>query len=316
MKLAAILTSHIMECIAHLPGVATQDWCDRAADAISRVWHPCGVGVMLGSLDPRGFVREVELTGAALSHVPVPSSASPVQAAPGYVRSNERAGSDGLDAVRTGFKSGDWVGWTFGPPSPELMHVASASQLGMLARRGESVVWRRWASIQPQEVLGGVVAIPGAPVGRVILIEVAWHDGPTSDSSRQAAAISAVLPMLASKVVRTFGVEPLSPSGYLTPREEMVLWHLLAGEKVPTIAKALKRSVYTVHDHVKSLHRKLNANNRGQLVARALGHLGPITPSNEPDDSLAEPTGESEGPETASIEAEPQGATKRNSRAK
>jgi hypothetical protein len=41
--------------------------------------------------------------------------------------------------------------------------------------------------------------------------------------------------------------------------------------------------VYTVHDHVKSLHKKLNANNRGQLVARALGHLGPLSPSAEPD---------------------------------
>jgi hypothetical protein len=27
-----------------------------------------------------------------------------------------------------------------------------------------------------------------------------------------------------------------------------------------------------VHDHVKSLHRKLDASSRGELVARALGH--------------------------------------------
>ena len=39
------------------------------------------------------------------------------------------------------------------------------------------------------------------------------------------------------------------------------------------IADALERSPHTVHDHVKSLHRKLNASSRGELIARTLGHV-------------------------------------------
>ena len=49
---------------------------------------------------------------------------------------------------------------------------------------------------------------------------------------------------------------------------------LVLGLSVRQIAEELGRSTHTVHDHVKSLHKKLNANSRGELVARALGHLG------------------------------------------
>ena len=51
--------------------------------------------------------------------------------------------------------------------------------------------------------------------------------------------------------------------------------HLALGKSVKQIASDLARSPHTVHDHVKSLHRKLNASSRGELIARALGHLAP-----------------------------------------
>ena len=290
MKQVAIMTSHVMEGVSHLPGVATQDWCDRAADSIARIWHPSAVGVMIGSLDARGFITAIELTGAAPSRGSQPHFGPRSAETEAYITPLDDAASKTLNQVRHGYAVGDWIGWTFGPPTSDLLHVASAQQLGMLQRRGESVVCRRWSSFAPNEVLAGVVAIPGAPVGRVVIVEVAWRDGPTQDSARQQAVLAAVLPLLASKICRTFGVEPLEPSGFLTPREELVLWRLLAGQKVPVIAEALNRSVYTVHDHVKSLHRKLNANNRGQLVARALGHLGPLTPSTEADGSADGPS--------------------------
>lgn len=63
----------------------------------------------------------------------------------------------------------------------------------------------------------------------------------------------------------------LWPSGALTRREEEVLRLLAQGLTVKAIAQHLQRSPHTVHDHVKSLHRKLGANNRADLVAKALG---------------------------------------------
>jgi hypothetical protein len=49
-----------------------------------------------------------------------------------------------------------------------------------------------------------------------------------------------------------------------------------------------------VHDHVKSLHRKLNASSRGQLIARALGHAEAF--SNTKSVRIGQDDGEVDGP--------------------
>ena len=57
----------------------------------------------------------------------------------------------------------------------------------------------------------------------------------------------------------------------LTSAELGVLDHLLRGRSVKDIAAIMSRSPHTIHDHVKSLHRKLGASSRGELIVRALG---------------------------------------------
>jgi DNA-binding CsgD family transcriptional regulator len=241
--------------------------------------------VLVAQIDARGFIIATEMAGAARSRDEKPAFGTQQAPENAYVGPRATNNDPLLHALRGVFRAGDWLGWSFGPPALDSLVVLSAAQQGLLARRGESQVWRRWSLLQPTEVLGAMVAIPGAQAGRVAIVELAWQDPPasTGDGGRTQAVLTAVLPLLAGRVSRAFGTEPLEESQWLTPREELVLWHLLAGEKVPQIAKTLSRSVYTVHDHVKSLHKKLNANNRGQLVARALGHLGPLSPSAEPD---------------------------------
>ncbi|MFI4898124.1 MAG: response regulator transcription factor, partial [Phycisphaerales bacterium JB059] len=59
--------------------------------------------------------------------------------------------------------------------------------------------------------------------------------------------------------------------GWLTNREQVVLEELILGRSVREIAETMHRSPHTVHDHVKSLHRKLGASSRGALIAHALG---------------------------------------------
>jgi DNA-binding NarL/FixJ family response regulator len=142
------------------------------------------------------------------------------------------------------------------------------------------------------DVLLGAVKVPSDSGTRMLLVEVASADAGFRDTARQAAVLAATLPMLSKRVSQAFDPASQDRMNWLTPREELVMWHLVAGMKVPQIAALLHRSVYTVHDHVKSLHRKLNANNRGQLVSRALGHLGPLdmslhAPSKDMDSASA-----------------------------
>lgn len=58
---------------------------------------------------------------------------------------------------------------------------------------------------------------------------------------------------------------------WLTRREAEVLDQLVLGYSIREIAEILTLSHHTVQDHVKHLHTKLEAGNRGEVVARALG---------------------------------------------
>jgi DNA-binding NarL/FixJ family response regulator len=116
----------------------------------------------------------------------------------------------------------------------------------------------------------------------VLLAELSHTDAAQGfDLPLAEAILAAVLPLLAQRARHALGAMPTPRHNWLTPREELVLGHLLAGKSVPEIAGELQRSVYTVHDHVKNLHKKLGANSRGELVARALGHLNPVGDADE-----------------------------------
>lgn len=88
-------------------------------------------------------------------------------------------------------------------------------------------------------------------------------------------ALSELMAPLAEASRRTFGDGVLRQSDWLSPREQEVLSALLLGKSIREIAAESGRSAHTVHDHVKNLHRKLHANSRGELVARALGYIEP-----------------------------------------
>jgi DNA-binding CsgD family transcriptional regulator len=60
----------------------------------------------------------------------------------------------------------------------------------------------------------------------------------------------------------------LSDSDCLTPRERVVMAHLLQGASYKAIAAAMTLSVHTVHDHVKNIFRRLRVKSRGELQAR------------------------------------------------
>lgn len=250
MKHAAVLTTQVMAMIHRLPGIATLDWCDRAAKAACLLHEGSAAAVALCCLDRDAFIVRLESVGAAGSGVD-------------------------LARVRSSFRQGEWAGWKGPMPEAGRTVVSLASSMGLLERRGEGPVARRWEHFSPGDVLLGAGAVPGEP-GRALLVELALP-GPAGRSvEREQVVLGAAMPVLIEKLVNAVGAEPADERRWLTAREEVVLWQLVAGKKVPQIAEELGRSVYTVHDHVKSLHRKLGATSRGQLVARALGHLGPL----------------------------------------
>lgn len=301
MKRVAIYTSCITESIGHLPGVATTDWGDRAAAALAKVLGRASACVLVGSLDARGFLIQVELAGAGRNDESWPVDGHPGVAG-GMIATAEPPAetADSFDELRRSFKVGEWVGWSLGPITSQTLATTTGSLAGL--RRTESPVWKRWSTAgEVGEIVAGVVAVPAGGVvseSRVVLVEIACpvnNDPEQSvhEASLASAVLEAVLPLLASKVAAAFITTDRGQ--WLTPREEEVLWHLLAGEKVPDIAAALGRSVYTVHDHVKSLHRKLGASNRGELVSRALGHIGPKSAERTRGGDLPPPPSRSAG---------------------
>jgi len=113
----------------------------------------------------------------------------------------------------------------------------------------------------------------GAGVNRIwLVLEAPVGRRTPSAVERAALMLEAVLPALRARFLMAFGDASARGGDHVTPSEQRVLEQLVLGRSVVEIAAVLSRSPHTVHDHVKSLHRKFGANSRGQLVARALGH--------------------------------------------
>ncbi len=271
MKTAVLMTTKVTEMVCQLPGVATLDWCDRAAATVCATHHPaCGM-VVAGSVDQRCVLTHVEATGVGSSHGP----------------SGAGAARPLVQGLREQVRDGDWVGWTFAVPARGAVVADVVRVTPTPGRRNTTPLGARWEQLGATELLVGAVGLPGPTAGRVLIVEVGLVHPSAADLSRLQAVFGAVLPLLGVRYVHAIGPVPADRHSWLTPREEVILWKLVAGKKVPQIANELHRSVYTIHDHVKSLHRKLGATNRGQLVARALGHLGPLV--SQAADAVGDP---------------------------
>jgi DNA-binding CsgD family transcriptional regulator len=126
--------------------------------------------------------------------------------------------------------------------------------------------------VEPRVV--GLAPLEPVEYGRHIGVEIAWSGSGGSDAGACVPRLEAVMRELARRALVAFGPEPLGPANRVTDREREVLDMLAHGHSVREIADSLARSPHTVHDHVKSLHRKLRVSTRGELIARAMGHMG------------------------------------------
>jgi PAS domain S-box-containing protein len=69
----------------------------------------------------------------------------------------------------------------------------------------------------------------------------------------------------------------------LSPREMEVLSHLMAGDRVPAIARRLHISQHTVRNHLKSMYRKLGVGAQSELIERVRSFADGSGSSADPD---------------------------------
>lgn len=255
------------ENICSLPAVATQDWCDRAAMAVLALAQPAVAVSMIGQIDDRGGIVRQEATGIAGVYLADVTTSVGRQQTSSSAISMDPSDAN-LAQVRTNLAQTKELHWTPGHLAPSATRAGTADKFGINILDTSNPVVRRWSGYRVQGLLLGAAAI--GPGGRVLIVEVASSHAPLGE--QDAAALEAVMPLLARRAIMAIGTDPSEAAAWLTTREQAILRHLLLGKSVREIAEELGRSPHTVHDHVKSLHRKLGASSRGELVARALGH--------------------------------------------
>jgi len=266
----------IAENIGALPAVPTQNWCDLTAATLLPLGRFVLALVMLGQIDDSGRIIRQEATGVAGGNtMSVTTTIGRTIDSPASVLLD--SADPMLAGLRASVSQAKELGWSPDIHSGAIARAGTADELGIgnwrqgpLGKR-----WLRAAGSTDSASLAlfvGAVLLPGQTPGRAILVEVGIRERSIPADSA-LAVFASVLPSLARRAFAAVGAEPSDSTHWLTTREQTILNHLLMGKSVREIAAELGRSPHTVHDHVKALHRKLGANSRGELVARALGHL-------------------------------------------
>lgn len=250
--------------IAKLPAIATQDWCDNAAELLLGVRRSAVVTITIAGLpSTAGKSFSVEATGGA-------SGQSAITA-------------ESLARIHSDTARG--LGWSFEQEQDQTRGPATLGQQGVrvrAARLHELASWsswpvttagKRWSRLGITELLVLQATLNNDRPDRVIAVEFgAPRDQPVF-GRKEALAATALLTVLRGRARLAFGPRETSAMTRVTRREQEILEQLTLGRTVREIAQALNRSPHTVHDHVKSLHRKLNASSRGELISRFLGYI-------------------------------------------
>lgn len=259
-----------VEAVQDLPAVATQDWCDRAAAAAATLVEPAMCVIAIGTLTEAGDLVSNEVAGVGIRQtLSIAGRARPKP----REEIGRRGEDDRLSILRVRAARLRRIGIRL---TGDQRAQRLAARLDDLASRHEgfakSDMPRIWHEIETGDSMLGLSPIGDPAGGRVMLVQIASTEPGRRFAPAEVQALAALLPALVRRTVLALGDERAEETRWLTIREQIVLDHLILGKSVRQIADDLERSPHTVHDHVKSLHRKLNASSRGELIARALGH--------------------------------------------
>ncbi|MEM9372825.1 MAG: helix-turn-helix transcriptional regulator [Planctomycetota bacterium] len=253
--------------LCRLPAVATQDWAELAAGALTGVDDACRVGVLITDMDDAGHLRTVDSASVSVSDLEARRSQDPKKLA---------------NAARIRLERLSHLGLALPPESIARGLAAHADELGDWRSGPLSRVWEPHniesllVVTAPVGAADGAEPDPARSTRRTLVGFIALAQGSANATRPGPRTLGALLPLLAERA--TLAMPADQEIGWLTDREQDVLDRLTLGRSVREIAEDLERSPHTVHDHVKSLHRKLSASSRGELVARALGH-NPVPPA-------------------------------------
>lgn len=259
-----------VDAVHRLPAVPTLDWCDRAAWAAAALFQPAVAVITVGTLSESGDLTINEVSGVAAR---LPESAAdrarPVKRYSFGLRGEDsRVGTLRVRAARLKKLGVRFPIESRGTPITELLEDLPGDEA---VRSGD--LPKLWANLDVDRVLVSVSRLGPADAGRVLIAQVTPLQAHARLTATDARVLAAFIPQLLIRAELALGVEPTEQTRWLTQREQMVLEHLTLGKSVRQIAEDLGRSPHTVHDHVKGLHRKLGASSRGELIARALGHV-------------------------------------------
>jgi len=154
-----------------------------------------------------------------------------------------------------------------------LMHAERLSRSGAVRAVGENILvpWSE-TTCHPFHAAGfdagGIVHVSDAVHDRLGVSLHIYHRGSAVESI-EAEIVRASCVILAASL-RQF-TSAIAEPDWLTARETAVLEHVVNGHTANEIAVLLERSPHTVHDHLKSIHRKTGATTRGELIAAAIG---------------------------------------------
>ncbi len=243
--------AHAAEAVARvhaLPGVPTTDWCERAVNALGALPRRPATTVAIFAIGDDQSVR--------VDPTHLDSSANHLGRSVAFGRPGAAGLAERLQAVI----EPQW-------PTPRSGVYGPFDGPGRLGR--VDAAGARLYGIVGVDDTAPPTAGPWLAVE--LRLDAAVGDFRAPDAL--AAALRVVLAHLAPRYRLAFGDSATHAIGRVTPSEQIVLEQLVMGRSVKEIADELSRSPHTIHDHIKSLHRKFGASNRGQLVARALGHV-------------------------------------------
>lgn len=233
---AVRITSRLLS----LPGVASPDWCDRAADLVMRETGAGAAGIAIVRAMPNGLIEKPAAAGFA--------GRSELCAAMPTVLESMR---------RTPFSQPAATGTRIAP----VLATGATLATQPFSALGSLCSWIATATAHADPDSAGLRNV-------LVLLAHGVHDSAAVQAADALPRAQAAASALAT-IVRGFGSPEIT---WITPREQEVLELLVLGYSVREIGEKLARSPHTIHDYVKSMHRKLSAANRGALVARALGH--------------------------------------------
>lgn len=260
----------VAELICGLPAVATQDWCDKAAAALLPIVGTGACVAVIGQFDDRGGIHRSEATGVAgCVAAEITTTVGKTATATSVVMQDPNDAA--LARIRTNLAQARELSWPVGSLAGNAVRVGTPATLSAGNAAAQMSLLKRWDAVPHGTLLLGAVALGSSD--RVMVVEIAPAPNVSRPTDVELAVLESVLPLLSRRALLAIGSGPAESAHWLTAREQIILQHLLLGKSVREIAEELGRSPHTVHDHVKSLHRKLSASSRGELVARALGYV-------------------------------------------